>query len=477
MKYYFIGICGISMSALAVFLKKEGNDVSGSDSNPENHILYENGISVFNKANLKKIEECDVVTFSSAIKEDNEDLKYAKHLGKKILSRGELLGVISKKYKNVIAVAGSHGKTTTTALIYNVLKMAGKNPTLHLGGILKEENSNFVIGDKEYFVTEACEYCDNFLFLKPTISVVTNIEPEHLDYFKTFENQLKSFEKFKKQSQFIFEQNGDYFAENVHYDSNGKLCFRLCSIEKNILNKKYKIKNNKNIIKKHKKTVKKSIKNAFLHKNKPILKLNKYKLKNYQEKLNLEKNCQLNFKVNICEEINIQNIIMAYRVCKFLEIPENKILEGIESFQGVKLRFEKVNCSKFPNVILDYAHHPTEIKNTMKTALKVFKDKKVVFIFQPHTYSRTKNLLNEFIDIFENLDNLILYKTYEAREKESDGISAKRLKDFLVNKDVRYCDDLDSLLKILEKFSSDDVLIFIGAGDLPNMLYNAGFIY
>ena len=184
------------MSALAVFLKKEGNDVSGSDSNPENHILYENGISVFNKANLKKIEECDVVTFSSAIKEDNEDLKYAKHLGKKILSRGELLGEISKKYKNVIAVAGSHGKTTTTALIYNVLKMAGKNPTLHLGGILKEENSNFVIGDKEYFVTEACEYCDNFLFLKPTISVVTNIEPEHLDYFKTFENIKKAFEKY-----------------------------------------------------------------------------------------------------------------------------------------------------------------------------------------------------------------------------------------------------------------------------------------
>ena len=214
-----------------------------------------------------------------------------------------------------------------------------------------------------------------------------------------------------------------------------------------------------------------------MHKNKPILKLNKYKLKNYQEKLNLEKNCQLNFKVNICEEINIQNIIMAYRVCKFLKIPENKILEGIESFQGVKLRFEKVNCSKFPNVILDYAHHPTEIKNTIKTALKVFKDKKVIFIFQPHTYSRTKNLLNEFIYVFENLDNLILYKTYEAREKESDGISAKRLKDFLVNKDVRYCDDLDSLLKILEKFSSDDVLIFIGAGDLPNMLYNAGFIY
>ena len=227
MKYYLIGICGISMSAIALFLKREGNLVCGSDSNPKNQILLKNGIEIFKDKNIEKVKECDIVAFSSAIKEENEDLKHARILGKKILSRGELLGQISKEYQNVIAIAGSHGKTTTTALIYNILKIANEEPSLHLGGILKEENTNFVVGKKKYFVTEACEYCDNFLFLSPKISVITNIESEHLDYFKTFENQLKSFEKFRQKSEYVFEKNNEYYAKNIRYNKEGKLCFDL----------------------------------------------------------------------------------------------------------------------------------------------------------------------------------------------------------------------------------------------------------
>ena len=469
MKYYLIGICGISMSALAVFLKNEGHEVCGSDSNPENLILQENKIAVFKDKNLEKVKECDIVTYSSAIKEDNVDLKYAKLIHKKLLSRGELLGQISKEYNNVIAIAGSHGKTTTTALIYNILKVAKEEPTLHLGGMLKEEKSNFIIGKNKYFVTEACEYHDNFLFLKPTISVITNIEPEHLDYFKTFENQLQSFEKFRQNSCYVFEKDECYFGDNIFYDKNGKLCFDLFLKEQK--NYKY-IGSNEKCIKIRKKFQKKSEKIAKI----PILK------QIYCNKLSLgfdySKHFIKKFCVNICEEVNIDNIIMAYRVCKFLKVSDEIIFEGIEKFQGVKLRFEKVNCKSYKNVVLDYAHHPTEIEKTIDTAKKVFKNKEILFIFQPHTYSRTKLLLKDFIKVFRQVDNLILFKTYEAREKEVDGLSAYELKAYLETiKHVRYCEDLKSLYKKLKNFNNETVLIFIGAGDLPNLLYKDNFIF
>ena len=163
---------------------------------------------------------------------------------------------------------------------------------------------------------------------------------------------------------------------------------------------------------------------------------------------------------------------MAYHVCALLGIPDEIIKEGLESFKGVKRRFEKVRCEYFENVIVDYAHHPTEIENTIKTAKKVFKNKKILYIFQPHTYSRTKNLLNEFIKVFKNVD-LILYKTYPAREKNSDGISALKLAKIL-EKD--YCSNVNSLMKKLFVDYNDRVLVFIGAGDLPNLLYKNKFL-
>lgn len=455
MKYYLIGICGISMSALAVFLKKEGNIVSGSDIQKATEILKENKIIVY-KQNREKIEKSDIVVFSSAIKEDNEDFKFAKKIGKKIISRGELLGEISKNYQNVVAVAGSHGKTTTTALIYNILKIAGEKPSLHLGGILKEEKTNFMIGEKKYFVTEACEYCDNFLYLKPKVSVVTNIEPEHLDYFKTFENQKNSFDKFKKQSEVVFDKK-NFYAKNIGYNKNGKLCFDLFFLSKNLFNLK--------ICKKGIKNFKKTQKNV-----KNLIKILKIK-KKYDFLLPKKEH----FCVNICEKVNIENIYFAYVVCDFLGISKKNIKKGIENFKGVKLRFEKVITKKFANVILDYAHHPTEIQKTIETAEEIFFGRKIIYIFQPHTFSRTKNLLNEFLFTFKNIDNLFLFKTYSAREKESDGISAKELKEILKGK-CEYFDNVQDLLSRLKHESENVVLIFIGAGDLPKLLYDEKFI-
>lgn len=411
MKYYFIGICGISMRSLAVLVKLDGNDVVGSDIAPSDlEFLRQYGIEVFEKSMTNEVEKADVVVVSSAIGEDDVDLTTARKFKRKIISRGELLGEIASKYEKVIAIAGAHGKTTTTALIYNILK--DRRPTLHLGGVLKEENTSLVCGGKEFFITEACEYHDNFLYLKPHVAVITNIEREHLDYFKTFENELLSFERFRKNSSFVIEGDGDYQIENIKH-IKGKLAFDIC----------------------------------------------------YKKKI------VMSLKMNICEDVNATNALFAYRTCKLLGVSDEKIKVGLESFKGVKRRFESVKSKFFKNAIVDYAHHPTEIKNTIKTSKAMFK--KVVFIFQPHTFSRTKELLKEFVDVFKDEENLVIFKTFPAREKENDGVSGRELANLLHR---RYFEDVELLMTYLKLNYSSFTPIFIGAGDLPRLLEERKYI-
>lgn len=422
-KFYFLGICGISMSALAMLLKKEGNNVCGSDINYNNDIncLKNNKICVFKPPNYEKIKESDVIVVSSAISENDKELMFAKANNKKIISRGQLLGDISSHYEKTIAIAGSHGKTTTTALIYNILKVAGKNPTLHLGGELAFEDTNCILGEKEYFITEACEYKDNFLFLKPYISVITNIEPEHLDYFQTFKRELLSFSKFESNSKIVIKEDKSYKIKNVNHRYNGFVSF-------DVINK-----NNKKI----------------------HLDMKRY------------------------EEVIAKDCIYAIRVCKELGIRDDLIKLGIESYKGVKKRFQKVNCQILKNVYVDYAHHPTEIQNAIKTAKKSFKNKKIVVIFQPHTYSRTKLLFKEFIKSLSNADEIILYKTYSAREEECMGLSEYDLyKEFLkINKDCFHFSNINCLLEFLkEENSNEKIYLFLGAGDLPDKLNKISFL-
>ena len=423
-KYYFLGVGGISMSALAILSKAKGIDVSGYDAKRSENVkmLKRHGICVDTRFVREHIDGCDVVVFSSAIKSGNIVFDYAKSSHKEMFSRGEFLGMLSRDYENVIAVAGSHGKTTTTAMIYEILKSAGKNPTLHLGGLLVENGENFAIGSNKYFVTEACEYCDNFLCLNPTISVVTNIEKEHMDYFKNFKNQILSFEKFKKLSRYVVDNCEDYEVKNLSHDSDGKLKFSL-----------------------------------------------------YFQKIHI-----FDLKLQICEEINAQNCIFAYKVAKKMGISDNQIKEGLENFCGVKKRFEIVSAKDFPNVICDYAHHPTEIDKVFESARNIYKGKKIVSIFQPHTYSRTKNLLNEFVDVFSKTDYAIFYKTYSAREKETDGFNSYYLMKKCKKNGTNsfYFHSICEMILFLKKFFRGEnfVLLFIGAGDLPELLKKVKFL-
>ena len=455
------------MSALAVMLKKLGHEVSGWDENLGRgvQVLLDNGIDVdlpFEKISklkkqtkngdaacrlcneagdaeknknakntrkrrknatflgLEKLIDCDLVVQSSAIKEDDFHIVLAKKLGKKIISRGQLLGWVSSNYEKVIAMAGSHGKTTTTAMIFNILRVAGKEPTLHLGGFKIDDNLNYAVGGQEFFVTEACEYHDNFLFLRPYLSVVTNVEPEHLDFFRTFEREQESFRQFEENSENVINSTADYFAKNICHDRFGGLMFSLFCKEEKIMD---------------------------LH-------------------------------LKICEEINVQNCIYAYLVAKKLGIEDCFIKQGLENFKGVHSRFERKTCASFDNVICDYAHHPTEISKAIFSAQKIFSQKPLVVVFQPHTFSRTKTLLSEFLKVFDGVENLILFKTYAARERESDGISARKLTQILQKngKNAAYFDNFALLKEHLHKFPCDTTLLFLGAGDLPQIMTQDGFV-
>lgn len=407
-RMFFCGICGISMSALAFLEKLSGNQVEGSDLNYLNKPKCLSEIEVHPQPYLKGIDESDEVVFSSAVR-DSEEVIYARKTGKKVIPRGELLGQISSEYNKVIAVAGSHGKTTTTAMIFHVLSDNGFDPTLHLGGDLKGVG-NVYSGGKDFFVTEACEYCDNFLYLHPYISVITNVEPEHLDYFKTFENEKKSFKKFEKQSKNCIKKNTYKISKKI-IRKDGCISFIL---EKN--NKKY-------------------------------------------EKINL----------NIGGEYNIFNAIYCIEVCEKLGLNFDQIKKSLETFIGVRKRCEKIISKYNFKIFVDYAHHPKEIKKSAIYFQEICEGK-CVAIFQPHTYSRTKLLFDDFIKSLSLFDEVVCYKTYPARETQDMGFDEKDLARGLSKngKTAYVCENERALREILKQYSQKDLIIFLGAGDLPD---------
>ena len=301
---FLIGIGGISMSGLALILKNEGYNVSGSDvtKNENTQKLKENGIKVYYSHKASLVKSCDLVVFSGAIKEDNPQIKFAKECGIEVIERSVLLARVSKKYKNVIAVSGTHGKTTTTAMLGYIFILAGLNPTIHVGGNSEIFNGNVYIGAKEYFITEACEFRNSFLKLRPKMSVITNVEKEHLDYFKSFEREILSFNKFvelTKEKVFINFDYRDLFREN----------------------EKIEFFNRKNI----------EAKNIVLEED------GKYSFDYYYKK----RFCG-NVKLNVYGKYNIENALGVIGVCKEVGIQDNIIKLGFETFRNVK-RFSSNN--------------------------------------------------------------------------------------------------------------------------------------
>ena len=416
MKIFFLGISGISMSALAVITKRSGHEVFGYDINANNLILKENGIEVCNELNYDLVDQCDLIVYSSAFNLNFPLIEYAKTKHKKCVCRGEFLASIANRFEKVIAVAGSHGKSTITAMIYNILKAAGEEPSLHVGAFLKSNEKNFQIAEKKYFVTEACEYYDNFLFLKPYLGVITNIEEDHIDYFKSFENLKRSFKKFENNCEIIVSKTNLKY-KILKIDRLGRLCFDVFE--------------------------------------------NKKKL--------------MRLRLNVLGVYNAQNALIAIEACRLLKIDLWQIKLGLESFYGIEKRCEKVKSILPAKVIVDYAHHPTEIKSLLQTS--EFLNGRKVCVFQPHTYSRTREFLSEFVEVLTKFDEVFLFKTFPAREERDPHIEEKLLAGISKTKDCVLFFDENALIKKLNDFNKDDTIFIVGAGDLPEILQSKQIIW
>lgn len=439
--YHFIGIGGIGMSGIAKLYLRRGVRVSGSDlkENKVTEELKKMGAEVFIGHAASHISGADLIIHSSAIKEDNPEMKEAKKLGIPVIKRAQGLARLMQD-KTVITVTGSHGKTTTASLISYTLLEAGCLPTVAIGGILKNIDTNASVGKGEFFVAEADESDGSFLYYQPAYSIITNIDYEHLDYYKEFKNVLSAFKEFINKT----SKTGCLFA---------------CSDDKNL----------KGLVTSHRN---KHI--LFgLNKDADVL-ANNIKING----LNSEFDCFYQgrfierFGLALGGMHNISNALSVIALGLELKIDLPVIKKALLNYKGTQRRLE----IKFNNrdywVIDDYAHHPTEIKATLE-AIKGFKSNRVIAIFQPHRYSRTKLLWEEFTRSFTLADELIITDIYPAGETPEKGITAERLcssiKERSCGKAVSFLPREEILAYLLKNLRAGDLVITMGAGDITKI--------
>lgn len=439
-RVHFIGIGGISMSGLAEILLREGFAVSGSDAHESSLTdhLEACGAKVFYGQRAENIPgDTDVVVYTAAIHPDNAEYAEAVRRGLPMLSRAKLLGQMMKNYRQAVAIAGTHGKTTTTSMVTEILLAAKADPTVSVGGILHSIGGNIRVGGPELFVMEACEYTNSFLDFFPTIAVILNIEADHLDFFKDIDDIRHSFrrfaEKLPEDGLLIISSDirdwqeitaglgcrvvtvgsgadSDYSAADITYDSLAKPSFTL---------------------------VKKGKRGRRL-------------------------------ALGVPGEHNVYNALAAIAAAEALGISEDAVEKGLAGFAGTERRFEKKGEIGGVTIVDDYAHHPQEIEATLKAA-KNYPHRKLWCVFQPHTYSRTKALLPEFARALSMADEVILADIYAARETDTLGVSSRDLAEKIeeLGGNVHYFPTFDEIETfILENCVNGDLLITMGAGDI-----------
>lgn len=437
-----IGIGGIGLSAIAEIFLRKGHWVSGSDLkiSETTERLKSLGALIFADHDENNIQGADLVVYSAAVSQDNPELLAAKRNGIPLLTRAEILGLLMREYEESIAVAGTHGKTTTTSMIALILNKADCDPTILVGGNLAPLGGNVKVGNSDYIITEACEYMDSFLSLHPKYKIILNIDSDHLDYFKDIDHIVSSFDKFARLEPddgtviaysanpfvnsiianlpgnvvtFGLNAQSDYYAENIQFNSSGLPSFDL------------------------------------FYKDTPLGFL----------------------QLAIPGEHNIINALAAVACCKELNIDMSHIISTLEEFEGTERRFDVVGTTKAGlRIIDDYAHHPTEIKATLSAAGNI-PHKHLWCLFQPHTYTRTIALFEEFSQAFHDADKVILAEIYAAREKNIHKISSKELaaeiKRTSPDKEVYYFESFEEIANfVTNNGESGDLIITMGAGDI-----------
>lgn len=442
-KFHFIGIGGISMSALACILKHNNFFVQGSNEviNDEVKKLAKKKIRIFLGHSKNNVLGADVVVYSSAIHEDNPELKFARQKQLLVLKRAELLGLIVEEYKTVIAIAGSHGKTTATAMISEIFTEAGLKPTFHIGGVSKLINSNYKIGNKKYFITENCEYKDNFLFVKPDISVILNIDCDHLDYFGNLDGVKSSFLKYAKNTR----QGGlnIVFGEDLNSFEIKKMTG--CA--------SFGLKESDDVYAKN---------------------IKEYKTGYFSFDAYFGGFLLGNVKLNIVGEHNILNALASILVSLICDVDFDVVRHSLERFSGVKRRCDRIGLVNGAEVYHDYAHHPKQIEKMIETARELVKNNngRVITIFEPHTFSRTKYLLDDFAKSFEQSDIVVFAPVYSARELETDGLNSidlmcetrKRIEK------VEYFKSYTEIKQYIKnEVKKEDLVLVLGAGNVDKL--------
>lgn len=438
LKVHFVGIGGIGMSGIAEVLLNLGYKVTGSDikETETTKRLESLGAKVYIGHRPENVDDAYVVVVSSAIKKDNPELLYAKERNIPIILRAEMLAeLLRMKYS--ILVSGTHGKTTTTSLIAHMLHYAGMDPTMVVGGKLNNLGTNAKLGQGAFVVAEADESDGSFLLLSPTIAITTNIEREHMDHYGEYEKLESAFVDFLNKVPF--------YGLNI-------LCLDDPGVQKIISRLKRRI-----------------MTYGFSHQ--ADLRAERIELKENGPEYDvyLENEFFGRFKNNILGIHNVQNSLAAIGVAIELGISPETIKEAFLSFTGIERRFQLRGVAKGVSVIDDYGHHPTEIKATLKTARNYWKGR-IVALFQPHRYTRTKDLFDEFLTSFYEADVVLVMDIYPASEDPIPGVDSRALAAGIKShghKEVYYVGDKEKTLNFLKSFlNKGDLLLTLGAGDV-----------
>lgn len=438
LRIHFVGIGGIGMSGIAEVLNNLGYRISGSDIRETDITkrLESLGIKIYYGHRADNINSAEVIVISSAIKKDNPELLEAKKLGIPVILRAEMLAeLLRMKYS--ILIAGTHGKTTTSSLIAHMMHSAGMDPTLIVGGKLNNFGTNAKLGQGTFVVAEADESDGSFLLLSPTIAVVTNIEREHMDHYNTYENLEKAFIDFLNKVPF-------YGLNIVCLDNTGV---------------------QKIIPKLNRRVVTYGLSHQADLRAENIV--NRERESEF-DVIFLEKNLG-RFKISIPGKHNVLNALASIAVGLELGIDVEKIKEAFVNFQGIQRRFQIKGEGNGIVIVDDYGHHPTEIKATLDTARNFWKGR-IIALFQPHRYTRTQDLFQEFLTSFYDADVVLVMDIYSASEDEIPGISGSALAEGIRafgHKNSVYVGDKDSAYEFLKSFLKEgDLLITLGAGDV-----------
>lgn len=410
-KIYCIGIGGIGLSALVQLFVDRGIKVSGSDraSSPVTKMLQEKGVEVYIDEDVHVDESYDICVFSIAVPESHPDRILARKLGIKEMTYPEALGEISREYYT-IAVSGTHGKTTTTGMIADILIDGGLEPTVIVGSMLKKYNSNYIKGNGDILVVEACEYKKSFLNLDPNMIVITNIDEDHLDFYKDLDDIKNAFKEFVGK-----------------LDQSGTVVCNLCDD-----------------------IVGQVVDETFAH-------IEDYSL------------VSLIKSPGVPGEHNIQNGKAAASVANLLSISEKNIGESLSNFESTWRRMEKKGIMRSGAIVMDdYAHHPNEVKATLSALKEKMIDNKLVVIFQPHLYSRTKVFYKDFAKALSIADNIILLPIYAAREQEDDSVSSKMIAELIDDNKYKLVESFEEAVEEINRLSlkEKDTIVTMGAGDV-----------